>query len=122
MCPERCLRITGRTARVTFIGPMRLDRQLAVQLLRRQLLEVAGVKAGGVVDEHVDAAEPVDRRSDRRLGVGAARDVQLDGQQVVRRVPTPSTRASVFRPVATTRGPPRAPPSRNRRPCRGRRR
>ena len=24
MCPERCLRITGRTARVTFIGPMRL--------------------------------------------------------------------------------------------------
>jgi len=23
MCPERCLRITGRTARVTFIGPTR---------------------------------------------------------------------------------------------------
>src|SRR6266403_3126371 len=24
MCPERCLRMTGRTARVTFIEPMRL--------------------------------------------------------------------------------------------------
>jgi hypothetical protein len=24
MCPARCLRITGSTARVTFIGPMRL--------------------------------------------------------------------------------------------------
>ena len=23
-CPERCLRMTGRTARVTFIGPIRL--------------------------------------------------------------------------------------------------
>src|SRR2546426_10099018 len=23
MCPERCLRMIGRTARVTFIGPMR---------------------------------------------------------------------------------------------------
>lgn len=24
MCPERCLRMMGRTARVTFIGPMRV--------------------------------------------------------------------------------------------------
>ena len=29
-CPERCLRITGRTARVTFIGPIEARRELAV--------------------------------------------------------------------------------------------
>ena len=34
-------------------------RQLALDLLRRQLLEVAGIKAGSIVDWHVDAAEPV---------------------------------------------------------------
>ena len=59
-------------------------RQLPLDLLRRQLLEVARVKAGGVVDQHVDAAEPVDSGPHRRLGIGAAGDVQLDGQQVVR--------------------------------------
>ena len=63
---------------------MRLDRQLALELLWRQLLEVAGIKAGRIVDQHVDAAEPVDSGANRRLGIGAARDVQLDGQQVIR--------------------------------------
>ena len=104
MCPERCLRITGRTARVTFIGPMRLARQLPLDLLRRQLLEVARVKAGGIVDQHVDAAEPVDSGPHRRLGIGAARDVQLDGQQVVRLSQALDTR-SVSRPEATTAWP-----------------
>ena len=42
---------------------------LPVHLLGRELLEEAGVEAGGVVDEHVDAAEAVDGRLDRRLGV-----------------------------------------------------
>ncbi len=59
-------------------------RQLPLHLLRRQLLEVARVKAGSIVDQHVDAAEPVDSGPHRRLGIGAASDVQLDGQQVVR--------------------------------------
>ena len=59
-------------------------RQLPLHLLRRQLLEVARVEAGSIVDQHVDAAEPVDSGPHRRLGIGAAGDVQLDGQQVVR--------------------------------------
>ena len=49
----------------------------------RQLLEVAGIEAGGVVDQHVDAAEAVDGRLDRRLGVLRAGDVELDDEQVV---------------------------------------
>ena len=59
-------------------------RQLPLHLLRRQLLEVAGVKAGGIVDQHVDAAEAVNSGPHCRLGIGAASDVQLDGQQVIR--------------------------------------
>ena len=53
-------------------------RQLLLELLRRQLLEVAGVEAGGVVDQHVDAAKAVDGGAHRRLGVTQSRDVQLD--------------------------------------------
>ena len=59
-------------------------RQLPLHLLRRQLLEVARIKAGSVVDQHVDAAEPLDGGPHRRLGIGAASHVELDGQQVVR--------------------------------------
>src|SRR5438034_1262011 len=35
MCPERCLRITGRTARVTFIGPMNVTRAV-LPVMRKQ--------------------------------------------------------------------------------------
>jgi hypothetical protein len=59
-------------------------RQLPLELLGRQLLEVAGIKAGRIVDQHVDAAEPIDSGPHRRLRIGAARNVQLNGQQVVR--------------------------------------
>src|SRR5437667_5622709 len=58
-------------------------RQLPFDLLWRQLLEVARLKGPGVVDQHVDAAEPVDRGAHRRLGIGAAGNVQLDDPQVV---------------------------------------
>src|SRR5439155_1417836 len=57
-------------------------RQLPLDLLWRQLLEVARVKGTGVVDQHVDAAEPVDRRPHRGLGIGAAGNVQPDNPQV----------------------------------------
>ena len=57
---------------------------LPVHLLGRELLEEARVEAGGVVDEHVDAAEAVDSGLDRRLGVLRAGDVELDDEQVVR--------------------------------------
>ena len=65
--PDRCLRITGSTARVTFIGPIRFVAICALDLLRRQLLEEAGKEVAGVVDQHVDAAEAVDRGLHRRL-------------------------------------------------------
>ena len=58
-------------------------RQLPFDLLWRQLLEVARLKGPGVVDQHVDAAEPVDRGAHRGLGIGAAGNVQLDDPQVV---------------------------------------
>jgi hypothetical protein len=48
---------------------MRLTRQLPLELLRRQLLEVAGIEAGCIVDQHVDAAEPVDRGLHRCVGM-----------------------------------------------------
>src|SRR3989441_12828078 len=77
-------------------------RQLPLDLLRSQLLEVARIKGTGVVDQHVDAAEPVDRLPHRGLGIGAAGNVQLDNPQVVQithglshgiRVPTGATTA-----------------------------
>jgi hypothetical protein len=46
--------------------------------------KVAGVKVGGVVDQHVDAAESLDGCLDRSLGVLWAGDVKLDDQQVGR--------------------------------------
>jgi len=59
-------------------------RQLPLDLLGRQFLEVAGIKAGSIVDQHVDAAEPVNSGPHRRLGLGTPSNVQLDGQQVFR--------------------------------------
>ena len=58
-------------------------RELALHLLRRQLLEEAGVEVAGVVDEDVDASEALDCGLDRGLGVGVAGDVELDREQVV---------------------------------------
>ena len=52
-------------------------------MLRRQLLEEAGVEVAGVVDEDVDAAEPLERRLHRRLRGCQVRDVELDDEQVV---------------------------------------
>src|SRR6266571_5418848 len=83
MWPERCLRMTGRTARVTFIGPSRLVASCR-SICSGQLLEVAGIEVGGVVDQHVDAAEALDGGLHHCLGVGTAGDVELDDQQVVR--------------------------------------
>jgi hypothetical protein len=63
--------------------PEEVDGELALHLLGRELLEVARIVVPGVVDEHVDAAEAVDGRLDRRLGVLAAGDVELDDEQVI---------------------------------------
>ena len=83
-CPERCSRMAGSTARVTFIGPIKARRELSLDLLGRELLEEAGDEARGVVDQDVDGAEAIRRRLGRGLGVVAAGDVELDDQQGVR--------------------------------------
>jgi hypothetical protein len=61
---------------------MRLVDSWPLHLLGCQLLEVARVEVGGVVDQYVDAAEAVDGRFDRRLGVRGAGDIELDGKQL----------------------------------------
>ncbi len=60
-----------------------VDLNLRPELLRANFLEEAGLEAGGVIDQHVDPAEPLDRCLYGRLGIGRAGDVQLDNQQVI---------------------------------------
>ena len=48
-----------------------------------ELLEEPGVEVAGVVDHHVDAAEPVEGRLDGGFGGGGVGDVERDGQQVL---------------------------------------
>ena len=57
--------------------------QLVRDLLRGQVLEVAAVEVGGVVDQHVDAPEPVDRGLDGGCGVCRAGDVEPQHKQVL---------------------------------------
>jgi hypothetical protein len=70
--------MTGRTA------ADEARRELALHLLGGELLKVAGGEVGGIVHQHVDAAETVDGRLDRGCGVLRAGDVELDDQQRVR--------------------------------------
>ena len=56
---------------------------LRPEVLGGDLLEEPGVEVAGVVDQHVDAAEPFDGGLHGRLGVGGVGDVELDDQQVV---------------------------------------
>ena len=81
--------------------PNEAYRQLRLDLRQRQVLKVPGVKVPGVIDEHVDTAEALDGGLDGGRGVGAARDVELDDEQIGR-FATASATASGLRPVATT--------------------
>jgi len=56
---------------------------LAADLLRRELLEEAAEEVGGVVDQHVDASEPLDRRGDGPLGARFVGDVERGDEQVL---------------------------------------
>ena len=78
---------------------------LRPEVLGADLLEEPGVEVAGVVDQHVDASEPVDGSLDGRLGVGGVGDVELDGQEVARPGPRPLLTVSVLRAVATTAWP-----------------
>ena len=75
--------MTGSTARVTFSGPNRLVSIWARKSSGADLLEEAGVEVAGVVDQHVDPAEPLDGGVDGGLRAGGVGDVERDGQQVV---------------------------------------
>jgi hypothetical protein len=55
----------------------------ARNLLGGDLLEEPGVEVAGVVDQHVDAAEPVDGSRHGRLGRGRVGHVELHGQEVI---------------------------------------
>jgi ABC-2 type transport system permease protein len=56
---------------------------LRPEVPRGDLLEEPGVEVAGVVDQHVEAAEPLHGSRDGRLGVGGVVDVELDDQQVL---------------------------------------
>lgn len=63
--------------------PDQTGGELVVDLRRGQLLEVAAVEVRGVVDQHIDASEPLHRGLHRRLGVGRPGDVQVHDQQIL---------------------------------------
>ena len=56
---------------------------LRPELLRGELLEEPGVEIAGVVDQHVDPAEPVHGRLDGGLSAGGIGDVKSDDEEVV---------------------------------------
>ena len=56
---------------------------LGAERLGRHLLEEAGLEAAGVVDQHVESAEPLHGRVHGGRGGGGVGDVEVDGQQVV---------------------------------------
>jgi hypothetical protein len=75
--------------------PNEAHRQLPLELLWRQLLEVADIKAGRT------SMQPNRSTAARTAASASAHDVQLYGPQAFD-CPTALTTASVSRPVATT--------------------
>ena len=103
--PERWARITGRTARVRLIGSEQGRLDLRPEVLGADLLEEPSVEVARVVDQDVDAAEPVHRRTRRSLDVVEIGDVELDRRAGRRGSPSAAVTRSVLRPVATTAWP-----------------
>ena len=64
-------------------GPNRVVSICAPELLRGELIEEAGVEVASVVDQNVDASEPLERSLDGRVGVGRVGAVELDLQEVI---------------------------------------
>ena len=74
---------------------------LRPEVLGADLLEEPGVEVASVIDEHVDASEPIDGSLDGRLGVGGVSNVELDDNSSSFWSKAAMT-VSVLRPVATT--------------------
>ena len=95
---------------------------LRPEVLGAELLEEPGVEVARIVDQHVDAAEPVDGGAGRRPGRRRVGDVQRDDQEIVVRAERGADPLGVAAGgddgVAGGQG----GPWRCRRPCRGRRR
>ena len=70
MWPERCCRITGRTAFVRATGPKKLGLELGAEFFEFNVLGEASHGESGVVDEGIDAAivadDGIDEVRDRR--------------------------------------------------------
>jgi hypothetical protein len=74
----------GSTERVTFTGPNRLGLDLCPEIVGPDLLEESGVEVTRIVDQHIYAAEAVDRSLHRCLSVLRTSYVELNDQQIVR--------------------------------------
>src|SRR3954451_19613835 len=83
MCPERCLRMTGSTTRVTFSGPPRFVASCWSNCSGDSSSKKPAKKVPRVVDQYVDPAETFERGPHSRLGRRGTRDVELDDEQVV---------------------------------------
>ena len=79
--PEPLLRMLGRAARVTDSRPNTLMSKTAADLLVGRLLDGTDQSAAGVVDEHVDPLEALDRPCDRLDGLSFAGHVELHREQ-----------------------------------------
>ena len=78
---------------------------LGPEVVGGDLLEEPGVEAAGVVDQHVDASEPLDRGGDRGVGVRGVGDVELHRRAGSSWSPRAAVTASGLRAVATTAWP-----------------
>jgi hypothetical protein len=63
--------------------PPEVRRELALDVRRGHLLEVAEEAVARVVDQDVDAAKPLHRLLNRHLGLRLVGDVQLDEREVL---------------------------------------
>ena len=83
--PDFCFHITGRIARVTFIGPVKAVASCRSIWRERKFFKIAAKVAGRIVDQHIDAPKVRDGGLCCSTGIGRLGDVQSDNQQVVRR-------------------------------------
>jgi hypothetical protein len=83
MCPVFCARITGSTARVTFMVPKVFVSNCFFDELEGGLFEQTELAVAGVVHEHVDAAEAREGRLDALPGLLFVGDVEGQREEIV---------------------------------------
>ena len=83
--PQPCSAISGAAARISRSGAAHVELPLPVPVLVGQLVERLDERGAGVVDEHVDPAEPLDAGGDDPLAGVGLRDVGGEDLGVARR-------------------------------------